>query len=272
MLKKLKKQLRRSWLHHSCDTHIISFPKCGRTWLVLMISKAIEEHYGVKGSDPLRPHRYKRKLRRLPKILPHHDGGPEFLEPEELETDKSAYSKKKVIFLVRDPRDVTVSAYFQKTKRNPNFHGTLEEYVYEPRGSIESNIAFYNIWARNRQVPRDFLLLTYENMQENAHQELRRVMDFMGLSEVSNEALEMAVEFCRFENMRKMESSNSLDSKRLTPRDSSDETTYKTREGRSGGYVDYLDAPEIGHINRLIAERLDPYFSFYYGEPNTFHS
>ncbi|MFP4561325.1 MAG: sulfotransferase domain-containing protein, partial [Thiohalorhabdus sp.] len=252
MLKTLRKKLRRTWLLHSSDTHIISFPKCGRTWLVLMISKAIQEHYGIDPSDPLRPHRYKRKVRTLPKILPHHDGGPEFQRPEELETDKSFYANKKVIFLTRDPRDVTVSSYFQKTKRNINFQGSLRDYVYEPVGSVETNIEFYNIWARNREVPKDFLLVTYEDLQRDTEEQMRRVLDFLGLGKISEETVREAVEFCRFDNMRQLEATNALGSKRLAPRDAGDESTYKTREGRIGGYVDHLDAEEIGHINRLI--------------------
>ncbi|HKJ71089.1 MAG TPA: sulfotransferase domain-containing protein [Gammaproteobacteria bacterium] len=267
MLKEFRKRLRRKRLQRRADVHLISFPKCGRTWLVLMISKAIEEHYGVTGVDPLRPYRYTRKVRGLPFILPHHDGGPEFKRVAELETDKSRYAGKKVIFLVRDPRDVTVSSYFQKTKRNVNYQGSLRDYVYEPVGSVETNIAFYNIWAQNRRVPEDFLLVTYEDLQADAEGQLRRVLDFLGLASVGDEAVHRAVEFCRFDNMRQMEATNSLGSKRLAPRDAGDEATYKTREGRIGGYADHLEPTEIDYINRLIRERLDPLYRFYYDEP-----
>jgi len=263
MLKKFRQQLRRKRLQRRADVHLISFPKCGRTWLVLLISKVIEEHFGVSGVDPLRPYRYTRKVRGLPFILPHHDGGPEFKRVEELETDKSFYANKKVIFLVRDPRDVTVSSYYQKTKRNINYQGSLRDYVYEPVGSVETNIAFYNIWAQNRHVPKDFLLVTYEDLQADTPGELRRVLDFLGLSEVSDEVVQEAVDFCRFDNMRQLEASNTLGSKRLAPRNKDDEATYKTREGRIGGFVDHLDAPEIEHINRLIQEKLDPLYTYY---------
>ena len=267
MLKEFRKRLRRKRRMRRADVHLISFPKCGRTWLVMLISKAIEGHFGVEGPDPLTPHRYTRKIRGLPFILPHHDGGPEFKRPEELETDKSQYARKKVIFLVRDPRDVTVSSYFQKTKRNINYQGSLKDYVYEPVGSIETNIAFYNVWARNRQVPADFLLVTYEDLQADTPGQLRRALDFLGLNGVSDATIRDAVAFCRFDNMREMEATNALGSKRLAPRDPSDEGTYKTREGRIGSYADHLDPAEIDHINRLIREQLDPLYSFYYDEP-----
>jgi len=267
MLKEFRKRLRRKRRQRRADVHLISFPKCGRTWLVLLISKAIEKHFGIEGPDPLTPYRYTRKVRGLPYILPHHDGGPEFKRPEELETDKSFYAGKKVIFLVRDPRDVTVSSYYQKTKRNINYQGSLRDYVYEPVGSVETNIAFYNIWARNRHVPEDFLLVTYEDLQQDTGEQLRRVLDFLGLSGVSDATIADAVDFCRFDNMRELEANNTLGSKRLAPRDTGDEATYKTREGRIASYADHLEQGEIDHINRLIREQLDPLYDFYYEEP-----
>lgn len=257
------KRVRRWWLRRAADVHILSFPKCGRTWLVLMLSKVMEEHYGIALRNPLRLRDYHKKRRDIPLILQHHDGGPEFQRADELEQDKRRYAGRKVLFLVRDPRDVTVSAYFQKTKRNYNFEGDLRDYVYEPVGSIETNIEFYNIWARNRQVPSDFLLMTYEDMHADAERELRRAVDFIGLEGVSDEIIARAVEFCRFDNMRKLESSNALGSRAMAPRDAADESTYKTREGRTGGYVDHLDPEEIAHIDALIDRKLDPLYAVY---------
>ena len=256
-------QLRRKWLKRNADVHIISFPKCGRTWLVLMIAKVIERHYGVRIDNPLKLRRYKQKVRDLPLILQHHDGGPEFLRVDELETDKSQYAGRKVLFLVRDPRDVTISAYFQKTKRNNNYSGTLKDYVYHPVGSIETNIAFYNIWSQNRDVPDGFLLMTYEDMHADTAGELRKAVEFLGIKDVSDDTIHAAVDDCRFDNMRKLEASNALGSKRLAPRNAADESTYKTREGRVGGYASHLEPAEVTYIDQLIAERLDPLYSRY---------
>lgn len=266
-MQKYWKQIRRHWLMRNADVHIVSFPKCGRTWLVLMVSKAIELHYGVTLENSLKLRRYRGKVRGLPLILQHHDGGPEFKRVDELERDKNFYAGRRVLFLVRDPRDVTVSAYYQKTKRNINYQGTLQQYVHEPVGSIETNVAFYNIWARNRKVPTEFMLMTYEDLHRDAVAELRRATDFIGLHGIETATLEAAVDACSFDNMRKLESSNALGSGRLAPRDASDESTYKTREGRVGGYVDYLDPPEIEYMDRLIQNELDDDY-YFYKQPN----
>jgi len=261
---KFWKKLRRQWHIRNADVHIVSFPKCGRTWLVLMLARVMEQHYGVKVDKPLKLRRFRGKAKGVPLILQHHDGGPEFQTVEQLERDKSIYAGKKVLFLVRDPRDVTVSAYFQKTKRNYNYEGALEEYLHEPVGGLEANIAFYNIWARNRHVPSDFLLMTYEDIHADAAHELRRAVEFVGLKGVSDQAIAAAVEACRFDKMRKMEATNALGSKRMAPRDASDESTYKTREGRTGGYRDHFGAADIHAMEDIIDAQLDAAYAFYW--------
>lgn len=263
LIQKYWKRLRRQWLMHRADVHIVSFPKCGRTWLVLMLAQVIERHHGVQINNPLKLRRYRSRVPGLPLILQHHDGGPEFQPVEALNTDKSYYRGRRVVFLVRDPRDVTLSAYYQKTKRNINFDGTLQDYVYEPVGSIATNIAFYNIWAENRQVPADFLLMTYEDLHVDPARELRRLVDFVGIRDVSDQTISSAVEACSFENMRRLETTNALGSGRLAPRDPADESTYKTRSGKIGGYAEAFDPAEIEYMDRLIADRLDDTYADY---------
>lgn len=245
------------------DVHVVSFPKCGRTWLVLLIGKAIAEHHRLRIDNPLKLRQMAWPWRRIPYILQHHDGGPEFLLPEEIPTDKSAYAGKKVIFLVRDPRDVLVSLYFQLTRRNANFDGTFDEFLAQRRGGLEALIAFYNAWAANRQTPRDFLLVTYEDLHQDPHGELRRVLAFLGVPDVSDATVDTAVEYAHFDNMREIESSNALGTSRLAARDADDPDSYKTRRGEVGGYTDYLDGDALAWVNATIREQLDPFYARY---------
>ena len=62
-----------------------------------------------------------------------------------------------------------------------------------------------------------------------------------------------------------MESTGSLESGRLRPRDPNDPESFKTRRGKVGGFVDYLTPDEIAEVERRIRSGLDP--SFGYGEP-----
>ncbi len=261
--RRLIQTIRRQWRRWRADVHIISYPKCGRTWLVVLLGRALELHYGIRLRKPLRLRSYSKPWRGIPYILQHHDGGPEFQYPEELETDKSAYAGKKVVFMVRDPRDVLVSSYFQKTKRNANYEGTMEEYAHERRGGIETIADFYSIWARNRHVPADFLLLTYEDLHADTAGELRKVLEFMGIHGVSDSVIHEAVEYGRFDNMRQMEARNAMGSSALEARNHDDPDSYKTRKGKVGGYGDYLQGEGLVHVEQVIQKQLDPFYDRY---------
>ncbi len=263
LVRRTIQKIRRRWRRWRADIHIVSYPKCGRTWLVLLIGKSLQLHYGLRARNLLRLRSFSRPWRDIPYILQHHDGGPEFLFPEELDTDKSAYAGRKVIFMVRDPRDVLVSSYFQKTKRNVNYEGSMADYVHERRGGIESIIRFYNIWGRNRQIPADFLLLTYEDLHADTAGQLQRVLEFIGIRGVSEATITEAVDYCRFDNMRQLESSNALGTSALSARDKNDQDTFKTRRGKIGGYQDYLEGEALAHVEQVINSNLDPLYSRY---------
>lgn len=258
------KRLRRWWRKWRAEVHLVSYPKCGRTWLVLLIAEALQAHYGIRRRNPLRLRNFHSRRLRIPYIHQHHDGGPEFLLPEELERDKSFYANRRVILLVRDPRDVLVSSYFQKTKRNYNYEGTIDEYIQERRGGIETIVDFYNIWADQRRVPRDFLLVTYEDLHEDAAGQLRRVLEFIGIRGVTDDILQHAVEACRFDRMRELEASNTYRTGALSARDSGDPDTYKTREGKVGGFRRHLDADSESRIDKLINDHLDELYARYW--------
>lgn len=261
------RRFRRWWLRRSAQAHVISFPKCGRTWLLAMISKSLELHSGIVLKNPLKLRDYHKRDRRIPLIYAHHDGGPEFRRVEALETSKAVYRDSRVILLTRDPRDVLVSSYFQKTKRNVTYKGELADYVREPAGSLDTNIAFYNIWMEQRGVPRGFLLVTYEDMRVQPGNVLRQCLDFLGFSDIPDAIVDEAVEFCSFENMKRRERSTDGGTKSLSARNRGDAETFKMRKGKVGGYSDYLSAEELAYVNARIDALLTPELKRYHTPP-----
>lgn len=271
----LPDRLLRWYAHRNTDVYLISYPKCGRTWLRLMIGRAISQHFHLPETEEVLFIRSNRRYHpQAPRVRVIHDNRPMLRTPEELETDKSRYREKKVIFLVRDPRDVIVSSYFEMKNRgrlfgdNPyeqrsaTFEGSLQEFIHQPRGGFETLLRYYNIWAQNRRLPQGFLLVRYEDMKANPGAELRRVLDFLGLQAISQEVIDEAVSFASFDNMRKMEAEGRFHSGMLKPANLTDQESYKTRKGKTKGYVDYLSAEEIEALNRRMYAELDPYFGY----------
>ncbi len=199
---------------------------------------------------------------RAPRIRVSHDDNPQWKEPAKLSRKKSRYRRQRVVFLVRDPRDVVVSMYFERTRRERVDVGTMADFLEAQVGSLNTILEYYNIWASRRSQPRDFLLIRYEDLQRGAAVEMRRLLDFIGLHEVSDAHIADGVEFSSFDNMKAMEMRGDLRSGRLRPRDRSDMESFKVRKGVVGGYVDYLEPAQIERIERCVSERLDPFFGY----------
>jgi hypothetical protein len=265
----------RWYAHKNTDVYLVSYPKCGRTWLRLMIGRAIASHFDLPQVEDILFIRWKKRPHpRVPHITVIHDDRPMLKSPDELQSSKQHYRTKRVIFLARDPRDVIVSSYFEMKNRgtlfgdNPYeqrkavFDGSLPEFIHRERGGFATILRYYNIWAQNRELLKGFLLVRYEDLKADPLSELRRVVNFLGLSAIPDETLEDAVAFASFENMRQMEIEGKFKTGILQPADKDDNESYKTRKGKVKGYLEYLDENEIVFLNKNMEGKLSPYFRY----------
>ena len=240
-----------------------------------MIGRAIARQFSLQEDEDSLLMRGRKKLHpAIPRIAIIHDDRPMLKSPEELEKSKTRYREKKVVFLVRDPRDVIVSSYFEMKnrgdlfgnnpyeKRKSVFEGSLSEFINRTEGGFDTILRYYNIWATNRQIPKDFLLVRYEDLKINTCGELRRVLDFLGLPSVPEEIITDAVKYASFDNMRRMETDGKFQSGILNPADKADIETFKTRKGKVRGYLDYLSKEEITNLNQRLQDQLSKYFGY----------
>lgn len=266
----------RWYANRNTDVYLISYPKCGRTWLRLMIGKTIATHFNLPENEDTILLRWKRKVHpQVEHITVVHDNRPMLKTPDELETSKKHYAGKKVIFLVRDPRDVIVSSYFELKHRSKLFSNPspkkqndladqdLQDFIFQERSGIDTIIQYFNIWAENRQVPKAFLLVRYEDLRADPRKQLQQIMDFLDLNEISAQTIDQAVDFASFDNMRKMEMEEKYQSEMLKPANRQDENTFKTRKGKIKGYVDYLSSQEIEKLDQKIRTELSEIFGYH---------
>lgn len=244
---------RRRW-NRMADVLVLSFPKAGRTWIHVMLSKALAMHFGIDDGGPVKLKDLAARHDDIPLIRFRHDDNPHLKTPEELVPCKSEYADQRVVLMTRGICDMAVSMYYQATRRDHRFGGDIGEYVRCRRGSVASMIRFYSIWWSERQVPADFMLLRYEDLHAGAEAELRRVLAFVGVDGVSDAVVREAVRFAGFENMRKMEMADAVAGHWLHPGDERSPESFKTRRGEVGAYRDYLSEADIAMIERMIAE------------------
>src|SRR5205085_7699629 len=120
---------------------------------------------------------------------------------------------KKVIYIVRDPRDVALSYYdFSRKYRHIEDRYPLASFVTDfVRGRLSSfdwgtwgeNVAS---WFYTRNGRPEFLLLRYEDMLSNTRSELEKVARFLNI-EPAAERLAGAIERSSADRMRKLEAS-----------------------------------------------------------------
>jgi tetratricopeptide (TPR) repeat protein len=252
------------------DAFIISYPKCGRTRVRLMLGKFLHLHFGLtEDAQMLELHALTSRLAHMPRVDIAHDDNPHWKPAAAIERTKDRYRGKKVVLLVRDPRSTLVSYYFQYTRRGDKelandaaFNGTMSDFVRHRIGGIDSMIAFYNAWAHQRTVPAAFHLVRYEDLHVAPVLTLRKLLKFLDFPGASNAMLERVVSYCAFDNMQRLERENALKSNRLAPADVNDPESFKVRKGKVAGYGEYLTASDMDYINAKLAA-LDDLYSGY---------
>ena len=262
-LKQTSRYLKKQYKHWKTDAYIISFPKSGRTWLRILIGKTLCERFNLPEEIMLDTHKVTAAAGILRTQMTHDDssiiGGYKYYRYNELSTDKRKYSKKKVIFLVRNVKDILVSFYFQVTKRENNYTGSISDFIRSDRYGIKKILTFYNIWHENRTVPKEFLLLRYEDMHKNPGEVLVKTIKFLGCDEVDNHIIKKAVEFASFTHMKKMEKDGFFKRDSMRAANINDDESYKVRRGIVGGYENYLSEGDIKYIDQIIKEMGQPF-------------
>lgn len=251
-----------AWMNCAVDVYILSYPKCGRTWLRLMLGKVLALRFCLEDVDLLELQVLTLSLPGVPRIKISHDDCPHLKTADELPARKTRYQDKKVVLLVRDPRDVMVSCYFEATKRAGYYQGSISSFIRDERYGIDGLIYWLNVWGENRSVPSDFLLVRYEDMCADAEGQLRRAVEFIGLDGIDDGIIRQAVQFASFNNMRRMEAEDTLSSARLRPGNPDDPESLKVRRGKVGGYVDYLNVEDVDYLNEKIKMQLVDYFGY----------
>ncbi|OQY44984.1 MAG: hypothetical protein B6242_11555 [Anaerolineaceae bacterium 4572_78] len=256
-------ELIQRYKHYRVDCYVVSYPKSGRTWLRVMLAKALAVHFNISYelvSDPIATVHAAGK--RHPWIRFTHLNVS--ISKEHIDFQKwyaTKFRNKKVIFLVRDPRDVLVSYFFHRTRRNNEEH-SLENFIKHPAWGIDRLISFMNDGYTYRHLPKDFLLIQYEDLHHDGKTELKHILEFVGIENILDNTVEQALEYAQFDNMRKMSMSTLSDNKRLKPITSDDPESFKVRKGKIGGFTEYLSSSDIAYLNDKIRHDLLPVFGY----------
>lgn len=238
------------------DVIILSVGKSGRTWLRVLLNKYLSLHYNVSfdlgqlyESNP-----------NIPNIAYSHEMWIHYSDARWLHRltgrhiiPDSILRQKKVVLLYRDPRDVVVSLYFQKTLRSDNkISCSISDFIRHKQYGIDRIIKVLNIWAERLKDHPDCQRVSYESMKINVRSELYKLLEFIGINDINESHLDEAIEFASFNNMKKMEQKDSFNNKILKPTDPDNPDSFKVRKGKVGEYVSYFDNEDLAYLNTAI--------------------
>jgi hypothetical protein len=252
------------------DVVIATYPKTGSTWFQLMIRTLLSDHYQL-GPDATGRVFVDSLLTtyRLPEDVPRvyiTHGMPGFNEDrhQAMFVESRRFSGKRVILLVREPKDTMVSLYFHNRHRTvpPVYTGEIDAMVYDDVYGIGKYIKYYQVWQRDRHRFKDLLLVKYEDLKADPAQELRRTASFIGIKDASDVAIQRAVDACSFENMKKAEAAGSGHVPGLNRSKNPSAEAFKVREGVVGGYRSHLGDAAIQHIDRCVREQLPGLYGY----------
>lgn len=255
-----------------CDWVLMSWGKSGRTWLRVMLSRA----YTLKGGLPANELLDFDNLRDADPTLPavfftHNNYLRDYTGNQE---SKAHFRGKKIVLLVRDPRDVAVSQFFQwqfRMRPNKKFindyppHGAdidTWDFVLDADAGVPRIVDYFNGWARAMRELGDVLVVRYEDMRADPADVLSRILAFTG-TPIADEQVQEAVEFAAYDNMKKMEQESFFKGSgaRVKAADKDNPQSYKVRKAKVGGYRDYFTDEQCEELDRLVAT-LDPVFGY----------
>ena len=231
------------------DTFLVSFPRSGNTWTRFLVCNLI---------NPDDPVNFAQLESRIPEIYDVTDRDLRaFPRPRIIKSHECFDPRyKKIVYIVRDPRDVLISYYeFQLKRRVISDELSLEEFVprfmeseIEPKtGSWRDHVVS---WTATRGGQKNFLLLRYEDMLADTKKESTKIAAFLGLDS-SPERIARAVALSSADRMRKLEKEQSRQWKE----------TKKTRQDKpfvrkaaSGGWKSILSERSVAQLESAWGE------------------
>jgi len=215
------------------DVWLVSYPKSGNTWVRFLLGNLmIDEPVDFLSVEDVIPDIHVNSLWQLaraasPRVLKSH-------YPYD-------WRYRKVIYIVRDPRDVLVSYWMhqKKTKKIP-LNYSIESFGMDfIKGDLPYGSWFEHVgsWLGAREKSKDFTLVKYEDLLENTPEILKSIVDGIDEFPAARMDFNEAVALSNFNKMKELEMQQQV---HWRPIKKSLHTIRFVREGKSGQWRESL--------------------------------
>ena len=251
------------------DAILISIPKSGRTWIRTFLNAYFSYKVGRQFSLDFTD----RGEAGVPRIIYSHDRFEHRTKGNAWDRLRGKYlipprslRQAPIVLLARDPRDAFVSYFVQLTRRNPATPGEIkelpiDELLRHPRFGIAGMVEVMNGWLEEFGDRSNFSIVRYEDLRADPPRAFFNLLRAIGEKQIDDAVFAPAIDFSDFRNMQKLEAAGEFGSKILQPRDREDLETFKVRQGKVGGFREYLSAEDQTYATQVCAG-LNPRFGY----------
>nr|XP_015845657.2 probable alcohol sulfotransferase isoform X1 [Peromyscus maniculatus bairdii] len=239
------------------DTVIVSYPMSGNNWLIEIVC-LIQNKGNPKWIQSVliwERSSWIETKKGLPILI--NTEGPRLMSshlPLHLFPKSFFRSKAKVIYVIRNPRDVLVSAYFflhnTKIIDNPESLGTYIEWFLKGNVPYGSWFEHTRNWLSMREND-NFLLLSYEDMKKNTRGTIEKICDFLG-KKLEPDELDLVLKYSSFQAMKENKMSNFS----LVSEDVVNNGLVLMRKGITGDWKNHFTVAQAEAFDKVFQERM----------------
>jgi hypothetical protein len=233
------------------DLFLTSYPRSGNTWMRFLVGNLV--HYNE-------PVTFLNLERLLPDMYIHSDRDMRSMSRPRVIKSHECFDPRyrRIVYIVRDPRDVAVSNYFWELKKGSFPDGfPMQEFVprwiashYWPRlGNWGDHVAS---WLSTRRHHPDFVLLRYEDLIADPRRELTKVAHLLHI-DPTPDRLGRAVELSAADRMRQLEKEEG--GKWLQTKYTRQDAPF-VRKAASGGWKSVLPPESVELVETTWQEQM----------------
>ncbi|KAM3922408.1 sulfotransferase 2B1-like [Leptodactylus fuscus] len=249
------------------DIYNVTFSKSGTNWMIEILN--LIKHKGDVTKTNVTPifsrspwyetASFKEREKKLvsPRILTSH-------LPHHLFAKSYFNSKAKIIYTMRNPRDVMVSLFhFTKILKiytpAENFQDFLEDFI-QGKVSIGSWFDHVKGWMQMKDDDR-FLFITYEELLQDLRGSVVRICKFLG-QELDDAQIDLVVENSTFKSMKE----NPMSNWSKAPSELVDQSKGSfLRKGISGDWKNHFTVAQSEYFDKIYQEKMkDLNMSFFW--------
>nr|P52842.2 RecName: Full=Sulfotransferase 2A1; Short=ST2A1; AltName: Full=Bile salt sulfotransferase; AltName: Full=Hydroxysteroid sulfotransferase; Short=HST [Macaca fascicularis]BAA12823.1 hydroxysteroid sulfotransferase subunit [Macaca fascicularis] len=239
------------------DVIILTYPKSGTNWLIEILC-LIHSNGDPKWiqSVPIWERSPWVETEMGYKLLSEEEGPRLFSShlPIQLFPKSFFSSKAKVIYLMRNPRDVFVSGYFfwnsVKFVKKPKSWQQYFEWFCQGNVIYGSWFDHIHGWMPMREK-KNFLLLSYEELKQDTRRTVEKICQFLGKT-LEPEELNLILKNSSFQSMKENKMSNFS----LLSVDFVEEKAQLLRKGISGDWKNHLTVAQAEAFDKLFQEKM----------------